>query len=253
MTNKTFMTVGWRARPLRSSAWVGVVAALVVWSSAAATALAAKKTVSGVININEAPAAVLVLLPGVGPAKAERIIAYRQRHRFATVEELGRVKGIGPKTVRKLRLFLTVRGPTTAQAPGATSTVMAANPGVMNPATNLVSRSAPAGSAASIGPTPARARDAQTGMPAISPPSAPTTSRASVPATSPASVPATSPASAPKTSPALPSPSSRSSAGEPGVAIKSEVAEAAPQVKRARIPGARALPGRLERVAATGP
>ncbi|HEY0714417.1 MAG TPA: hypothetical protein VGF45_17165, partial [Polyangia bacterium] len=69
MTNKTFMTVGWRARPLRSSAWVGVVAALVVWSSAAATALAAKKTVSGVININEAPAAVLVLLPGVGPAK----------------------------------------------------------------------------------------------------------------------------------------------------------------------------------------
>jgi competence ComEA-like helix-hairpin-helix protein len=96
------------------------VAAGLVCVGVTRVAHAAKKTVVGVININEAPAAVLVLLPGVGPAKAERIIAYRQRHRFATVEELGRVKGIGPKTVRKLRLFLTVRGPTTAQAPGST-------------------------------------------------------------------------------------------------------------------------------------
>ncbi|HEY0710819.1 MAG TPA: helix-hairpin-helix domain-containing protein [Polyangia bacterium] len=111
--------MGGRPRPPIGVGWLLVSFWLVVVLGGSAAA--AKKTVSGVININEAPAAVLVLLPGVGPAKAERIVAYRQRHRFATVEELGRVKGIGPKTVRKLRLFLTVRGPTTAQAPGTVS------------------------------------------------------------------------------------------------------------------------------------
>ena len=61
----------------------------------------------------------LELLPGVGPAKARRILAYRQRHPFRTVAELARVKGIGPKTVQRLRAHLVVRGPTTAQDPPA--------------------------------------------------------------------------------------------------------------------------------------
>ena len=110
-----------------SLAHAGLVAAVIFVSMQVAlpAALAGKKTIVGVININDAPASVLQLLAGVGPAKAERIVAYRQRHRFATVEELGRVKGIGPKTVRKLRLFLTVRGPTTAQTPGSTGSGVA--------------------------------------------------------------------------------------------------------------------------------
>jgi competence protein ComEA len=97
----------------------------------AGAALAGGKQVEGLININQATAAQLQLLSGVGPAKADKIIEYRQKHPFRTVEELGRVKGIGPRTVRKLRAHLTVSGPTTARLGGAkatTTTAEAAKP-----------------------------------------------------------------------------------------------------------------------------
>ena len=77
----------------------------------------APSPLQGVVNINTASLDELELLPGVGPAKARRIVAYRQQHAFRTIEELARVKGIGPKTVRRLRPNLVVRGPTTAQPP----------------------------------------------------------------------------------------------------------------------------------------
>ena len=83
----------------------------------AAPAFAGKAApLQGVVNINTASSEELELLPGVGPAKARLIIEYRQKHAFRTVEELARVKGIGPKTVRRLRPNLVVRGATTAQA-----------------------------------------------------------------------------------------------------------------------------------------
>jgi len=69
------------------------------------------------VNLNTAPPEVLALLPGVGPAKAESILAYRKRHPFRTVDELVRIKGIGRKMVRRLRPHLAVAGPTTA-SPG---------------------------------------------------------------------------------------------------------------------------------------
>lgn len=81
----------------------------------------------GLVNINSASLAQLQLLSGVGPAKAQRIAEYREKHPFRTVEELGRVKGIGPKTVRKERLWLTVRGPTTAGSGAAGSSAGAAD------------------------------------------------------------------------------------------------------------------------------
>ena len=58
----------------------------------------------------------LGLLPGIGPAKAAQIVAYRKRHPFRTVDELVRIKGIGRKMVRRLRAHLAVSGPTTAPA-----------------------------------------------------------------------------------------------------------------------------------------
>jgi competence protein ComEA len=82
-----------------------------------APAAAEPARLDGVVNINTAAPDELELLPGVGPAKARLIVEYRAKHAFRTVEELARVKGIGPRTVRKLRPNLVVRGPTTAQAP----------------------------------------------------------------------------------------------------------------------------------------
>jgi competence protein ComEA len=68
------------------------------------------------VNLNTAPPEVLGLLPGIGPAKAESILAYRKKHPFRTVDELVRIKGIGRKMVRAWRAHLAVAGPTTAIA-----------------------------------------------------------------------------------------------------------------------------------------
>ncbi len=56
------------------------------------------------ININTADEALLDLLPGIGPAYAGRIIAYRKQHgNFTDVDQLRNIRGIGPKTMQKLR------------------------------------------------------------------------------------------------------------------------------------------------------
>jgi competence ComEA-like helix-hairpin-helix protein len=56
------------------------------------------------IDINTASAAELIELPGIGPALAARIVAYRTEHGlFRTVDDLTAVKGIGPTTVEGLR------------------------------------------------------------------------------------------------------------------------------------------------------
>jgi competence ComEA-like helix-hairpin-helix protein len=81
-----------------------------------ARGLAAGKAVDGVVNLNTAPPEVLELLPGIGPAKVQSILAYRRRHPFRTVDELVRIKGVGRKMVRALRVHLAVSGPTTASA-----------------------------------------------------------------------------------------------------------------------------------------
>lgn len=76
----------------------------------------AAKAVDGVVNLNTAPAEILDLLPGIGPAKAEAIVSYRRRHLFRTLDELVRIKGVGRKMVRRLRPHLAIAGPTTATA-----------------------------------------------------------------------------------------------------------------------------------------
>jgi hypothetical protein len=59
------------------------------------------------LRLNEAGAADLRLLPGVGPVRARDIVEDRARRGpFPSASALGRVPGIGPKTVQRLRPFL---------------------------------------------------------------------------------------------------------------------------------------------------
>ena len=61
------------------------------------------------ININTATSQELQTLRGIGPAMARRIIEYRQASGgFSTVDDLTNVKGIGEKTLEKLRDSITV-------------------------------------------------------------------------------------------------------------------------------------------------
>ena len=61
------------------------------------------------ININTATSQELQTLPRIGPALAQRIIEYRQTSGgFSTVDDLTSVKGIGEKTLEKIRDKITV-------------------------------------------------------------------------------------------------------------------------------------------------
>ena len=60
------------------------------------------------IDINRASRADLQLLPGVGPAIAERVVEARPKAGFSKLEDLLAVKGIGEKTLEKLRPFVTI-------------------------------------------------------------------------------------------------------------------------------------------------
>ena len=61
-------------------------------------------TVPRLINVNIASAAELELLPGIGPTLAARIVADRDANGpFASLEDVARVRGIGPRTIDKIR------------------------------------------------------------------------------------------------------------------------------------------------------
>ncbi len=63
------------------------------------------------IDINIADAALLATVSGLGPSKAQAIVDYRNSHGpFSSVEALSEVKGIGAKTLDKLRESVTVKG-----------------------------------------------------------------------------------------------------------------------------------------------
>jgi competence protein ComEA len=61
------------------------------------------------VDVNAAGVEQLMTIPGVGPVTAQNILAARAAGPFKAVEDLDRVKGIGPKTLEKLRPFVVVK------------------------------------------------------------------------------------------------------------------------------------------------
>ena len=58
---------------------------------------------SGPIDLNSADEAALDALPGIGPATAKAIVAYRESHGpFTSVDQLLEVRGIGPAKLDQL-------------------------------------------------------------------------------------------------------------------------------------------------------
>jgi len=77
-----------------------------------------KPSLTGVVNVNTATSDQLKLLPGVGPSRADAIVAVRkQRGGFKSVDELTQVKGIGSAMLERMRPHLTLTGRTTARPP----------------------------------------------------------------------------------------------------------------------------------------
>lgn len=66
-------------------------------------ALEQKARAEGRINLNSAEIAELKEVPGLSETLAKAIVKRRAKHPFRSVDELGEFKGVGPKTIEKVR------------------------------------------------------------------------------------------------------------------------------------------------------
>jgi len=101
----------------RAQGWAFVLAAAVglalavgfACHTAAGRRAAHPVVLDGRINVNEAPVASLVRLPGIGYSRAKAIVTYREQalrqgrtQPFEKPQDLENIVGIGPKTVEAL-------------------------------------------------------------------------------------------------------------------------------------------------------
>jgi competence protein ComEA len=85
--------------------------------SGARSPKSAHRELTGKLNLNTATEDQLMLLPTVGPAKAERIVTWRKKNGgFKRTADLRHVKGFGYKTFKRLEPFLDIKGDTTLAA-----------------------------------------------------------------------------------------------------------------------------------------
>ncbi len=81
-----------------------------------ATAAGAFKTPEGKLILNRAPVEALLKLPGIGQKRAAAIIALRSRlGRFRRLADLLRIKGIGFRSLRKLKPLVVLDAPRAAK------------------------------------------------------------------------------------------------------------------------------------------
>ena len=70
------------------------------------------------VNINTASKEELTSLKGVGDKRAQEIIDYRKKNGdFKSVDDLEKVPGIGPGTMKQIRSQVSVTGKTTVDKP----------------------------------------------------------------------------------------------------------------------------------------
>src|SRR5262245_6830120 len=75
------------------------------------------------VNINTATKEELTSLKGIGEKRAQDIIDYRTKNGpFKSVDDLEKVPGIGPGTMKQIRSELTTTGKTVIDKPAATGT-----------------------------------------------------------------------------------------------------------------------------------
>ena len=85
--------------------------------------LAIGGTALAAVNINTATKEELTTLKGIGEKRALEIINYRTKHgSFKTVDDLGKVPGIGPGILKQIRSNITVSGKTVVEPSGDTKT-----------------------------------------------------------------------------------------------------------------------------------
>ena len=61
------------------------------------------------VDLNRADEQALLGLPGIGPARAQAILAYRAAHgRFRSVSQLLQIRGIGRALLKQLRPLVTI-------------------------------------------------------------------------------------------------------------------------------------------------
>lgn len=90
--------------------------AWVIWFAISGVAIAA-------VNINTATKEELTSLKGIGEKRAQDIIDYRTKNGpFKSVDDLEKVPGIGPGTMKQIRSELTTTGKTVIDKPAATGT-----------------------------------------------------------------------------------------------------------------------------------
>jgi competence protein ComEA len=108
---------------------------LLAWLILVPAVLAKKKPPAAPVNLNTADSEELQLVPGIGPATAEKILQMRKAYgAFKSVDDLLAIRGIGPKRLEKMRKYLTVGKAANKSGPAAKPATPAAAGAAPKPA-----------------------------------------------------------------------------------------------------------------------
>jgi competence protein ComEA len=98
----------------RITSALALTAVILTGVAAAPAPAKAAEAKRAVVNINNADASQLALLPRVGPSVAQRIVEYRKQNGpFKSPEDLMLVRGIGEKTYQLIKPHIALSGETT--------------------------------------------------------------------------------------------------------------------------------------------